>query len=66
MHKLARWLKDREISLSEFAPRVGVTHAQLSRVINERRRPSHRLMARIQHETEGEVTPNDWFEESAA
>ena len=61
MHKLALWLEQHDIPMSHFAERVGVTHAQLSRVLNEKRRPSWELMSRIKEATKGAVTPDDFF-----
>ena len=61
MKKLTGWIKSHGLSLDEFARRVGVTHAQLSRVINRKRRPSFQLMERIRAETNGEITPDDFF-----
>lgn len=60
MKKLADWLKKKEIALTEFAPRVGVTHAQLSRVLSGKRRPSLQLMQRIKDETGGYINLDDF------
>ncbi len=66
MRKLAAWLKGKKIPLTEFAGRVGVTHTQLSRVLNGKRRPSLQLMQRIKDETAGYITLDDFSDQARA
>lgn len=59
--KLAAYLKAQQISDAEFAGRIKVSQATVNRYINAKRIPHREVMSRIVEETDGEVTPNDFF-----
>lgn len=63
--KLGAWLFDNSLTIAEFAPRVGVSHATVSRICAGGWMPSADLMEKIAHATHGAVLPNDWFDLSA-
>ena len=57
---LRSWITKRGLSMSEFADRIGVTHAAVSRYLSGCRRPEWGILERIQKVTQGKVTPNDF------
>jgi len=60
--KLADYLAGSDISLAEFARRIGAHNARtVQRYTKHGRVPSGKMMAAIQRETGGEVQPNDFF-----
>jgi DNA-binding transcriptional regulator YdaS (Cro superfamily) len=60
--KLADYLTQADVSLSEFARRIGAHNARtVQRYTKHGRIPSGTMMAAIQRETGGKVQPNDFF-----
>ena len=60
--KLADFLSNADIKATAFAERIGVTRQTLWRYISGERRPEWDVLERIQRETEGQVTPNDFLD----
>lgn len=58
---LAVFLADRKISLTEFARRIGSTTESVRRYRNHDHIPTREMMLRIFEETDGLVTPNDFY-----
>ncbi|WP_414731428.1 helix-turn-helix domain-containing protein [Vineibacter terrae] len=61
MHPLAEWLQAEKITAAEFARRIRVSRAALSRLLACRRPPSITLVDQIELETRGAITPNHLF-----
>jgi transcriptional regulator with XRE-family HTH domain len=59
--KLAQYLKDNEVKVTDFAEKVGVTATALQRYIDGERRPKAEVLEAIHRETNGKVQPNDFF-----
>ncbi|MFQ5984666.1 MAG: helix-turn-helix domain-containing protein, partial [Alphaproteobacteria bacterium] len=59
--KLAEYLTNQGISASDFAEKVGVAEASMSRYLSGKRLPRARVMRRIVEATGGAVEPNDFF-----
>ena len=59
--RLEEYLKKHKITCTAFGDKVGVSDAQITRIINKKRNPSPHLMKRIQEETNGEVGFEDLF-----
>lgn len=59
---LGKYLKDRGITQSAFAIRIGRTQPAVARYINGTRTPDWETMRRIASATDGELTPNDFLE----
>jgi transcriptional regulator with XRE-family HTH domain len=64
--RLAHWIKQNGITASEFAGRVGVDKATVSRWLGESEAtmPRRETLARIAEVTGGQVTANDFMGES--
>jgi transcriptional regulator with XRE-family HTH domain len=60
-HPLQRWMRENELTQEAAAKRFGVTQAWLSRLLLNKADPSANVMRRIARETNGAVTPNDFF-----
>lgn len=61
--KLATYLAEAEISLSEFARRIGARNARtVQRYTKHGRVPSGTMMAKIASATGGKVQPGDFLE----
>lgn len=60
--KLEAWLASTGTKDVEFARRIGVSRVTLFRFKTGRRIPDRESMAAIASETEGAVTPNDFFD----
>jgi transcriptional regulator with XRE-family HTH domain len=58
--QLEAYLKERGISRSEFAQRLGVYPSTITRLIDGSRRPSGALLADIVRETDGAVNLSDF------
>ena len=58
--KLHSWITDNKFTLASFAKEAGTSHAQISRILNGKRRPSWKLALRIQAATGGEVPASEW------
>jgi len=63
--RLEEYLKKYKITCKSFGAKVGVSDAQVTRIINKKRNPSPHLMKRIQEETNGEVSFEDLFNPEA-
>ncbi len=64
--QLQAYLSTNDISLSEFARRVGAKNARtVQRYTKHGRMPSRRMMEAIVRETNGEVQPNDFYADAA-
>jgi len=64
--KIAKWLKLTGLTDREFAERIGVSEMTVSRWRRERLQsspPAH-LMKKVLAETDGAVTPMDFFEQA--
>ena len=59
--KLSDWLELKDLSVTEFARQIDVTHATVSRYVSETRRPKPSIMERIRKATKDAVQPNDFF-----
>ena len=58
--KLHTYLKRENLKLGDFALRIGVSHAAVSRYLTGHRRPNWEVLDRIEQATAGEVTANDF------
>lgn len=58
---LKAWLERNQITAYDLSVRVGITHAQISRVLNGKCGPSWALVLRIMDVTGGEIMPNDFL-----
>ena len=64
--KLRDYLDMRAITQAEFAGRIGISNAEISRILAGLRHPNPNTMRAIMRETDGAVTPNDFFGLSAS
>ena len=62
---LGEYLKRSGLALSEFAEKVGVTHASMSRYVSGKRLPRPEILRRIADASGGEVRANDFFADAA-
>ena len=60
MNKLAQYLTDRKITQAEFAARIGVTQAMVSRLAKGKAQPSPDVAVRIERETDGIAPFHAW------
>lgn len=58
---LTEYLTENDMTLAEFASRIGVDPVTVYRYTAGDRFPRRTVMVRIFRETGGKVTPNDWF-----
>lgn len=58
MEKLTTYLQGRK--QREFAQAVGISDAFLSQILSQKRRPSYRVMLKIEQVTEGAVDIHSW------
>ena len=63
--KLVDYLKQQNLSISEFARRAQILPSTASRAVHGKVLPSERTMRRIIDATGGAVQPNDFFEDAA-
>jgi len=63
---LKTYLEANELSISAFANRIGVEHETVRRYLRGERLPTRRVMQVIVRETNGHVTPNDFYTPRAA
>jgi len=59
--KLREWLRNENVSASEFGRRIGVSHAAVLRWSGGARTPRPAQMEAIQRETGGKVMPADFY-----
>ncbi len=62
--KLNEYLKTNKISQARFARRCGITRSAVCHFIAGRRYPSPEVLRRIILASNGEVKPNDFFNEA--
>lgn len=60
IHPLRRWLFENEMPIHELAARSGTTQGMLSDIINRKKYPSFRTVAKITAATGGALTANDF------
>lgn len=58
---LRSWLTDHNVSVADFAGRIGVTQTAAYRYVAGDRMPRPEVLRRIHAETAGEVTANDFL-----
>lgn len=58
---LREWLRENDVSGSEFARRIGSSQAAVNRYLNHGRIPEAPIMRRIFAATGGAVTANDFY-----
>lgn len=58
---LADWLTAKQITVPQFAERIGRSSEAVRRYVNGDRIPDRETMPLIARETDGEVTANDFF-----
>jgi transcriptional regulator with XRE-family HTH domain len=63
--QLSSYLKKSGVTAAEFAKRIGVDKTTVYRYIRGERIPNRDALSRIMEETEGAVTANDFFCQSA-
>ena len=63
---LGIYLKQSRLSLAEFAEKVGVSEASMSRYVAGKRVPRPRIMLRITAASDGQVEANDFVGTKAA
>ena len=66
MEKLAQYLRTSGQSQRAFAARIGIHHSVLSRFIAGKAKPSLSTALRIQRETDGQVSVEEWEDEGHA
>jgi transcriptional regulator with XRE-family HTH domain len=59
--KLARYLSENGLTQEQFAGRIGVSQAWLSRLAGGSVYASFEVLLRVQEATDGAVTPNDFL-----
>lgn len=64
--RLADWLKEKDITQTEFARRIGVTSGYVSQLCAGSFWPSRRVLIAIRRVTGGAVTANDFMPNEAA
>lgn len=64
--KLGEYLETSGLTATEFASRIGVSHASVVRYRNGTRRPDWPTLEKIVAETDGAVTAEDFFGTAAA
>lgn len=57
--KLKKYLFDKEITITDFSQRIGMSRSHMSGVVRGRRKPGEFLIAKIVAATDGEVTEKD-------
>jgi transcriptional regulator with XRE-family HTH domain len=60
MQKLITYLREKQITQSSFAGRIGITQAALSRMLSGQIAPSLETAVKIQRETDGAVKADEW------
>lgn len=58
---LASYLEENNLTATAFADRIGVAIATVTRAARGEIMPSPETMKRIMQETNGKVTPNDFY-----
>jgi len=60
MHKLEYYLKEKNLTKTEFAERVGIHLSYITHLVKGRRVPSLSVALKIQDLTDGEVPVTTW------
>ena len=60
--KLAKWLADEGITVTEFARRLNRPQPTILRYVNGDRTPEPEIMAAIAEATDRKVMPNDFYD----
>ena len=60
--KLKTWLTQSNIKRADFAAKIGITTATITRYLNGDRKPSADIFSKIFDVTKGNVTPNDFYD----
>jgi len=61
--QLSSYLEREQITYTEFARRIGAAHAKtVQRYAKRHQRPNAAMMRAIVRETQGVVSPNDFFD----
>lgn len=61
--QLSSYLSDHDISIPQFAQKIGAANRTIVwRYVHGIRRPNKKMLQRIYDVTNGEVTPNDFFD----
>ena len=63
---LRQYLSERDLTLATFGDAIGVSRVAVSRYVRGLRMPSPAVMRAIMDATEGEVTPNDFYQSAVA
>ncbi|NDV53872.1 helix-turn-helix transcriptional regulator [Salipiger sp. PrR003] len=64
MNALSAYLSRKSIKQAEFALKVGLSQATISRLASGTLSPSLAVAVRIDRETQGAVPPSSWVEQS--
>ena len=64
--RLSQYLEANDLTLMEFAEKIGVSHQAVARYATGERIPRRNVMERIACVTKGLVQPNDFFSTKAA
>lgn len=59
--KLKEFLKREQVSIEDFAQKMGLSYAAVRQYVNAGRVPTPKVMRRIINVTDGAVQPNDFF-----
>lgn len=58
---LKKFLKQKKLTQKQFSERIGITSSAINQYCSGRRKPLPNIMERIIDATNGEVTPNDFY-----
>ena len=64
--KLDHWLRLNGISTTKFGEMIDVSQPSVHRYARGGRVPIPKIMRRIMRATNGQVTPNDWYEDTVS
>lgn len=62
--KLKDYLKEKHLSIADFAAEIGLTYAAVRQYVNAGRVPKPSVMVRIIEKTNGKVRPSDFYAET--
>lgn len=60
--KILDYMKTNRLKQEDFAAQIGVSQGTLSRYINGSRIPTPQVFASIYKKTDGQVSPNDFYD----
>ena len=58
---LKKWLRSQGLKVDDFAEKINVSRGAVLKLISGERYPRFEYLNRIYNETQGVVTPNDFF-----